>query len=177
MSGPTTPSGRRDVDAYIAAATAAAQPLLRALRAIVISEAPKADERLSYGMPYYEYHGRLIYFAAHKRHIGVYGLAGLGEVTASLQDHFAERGTLRFRFDEPLPIRRTPSDRCLTPGGASTRAAQRGRSAGRHRRTVRVQIQDTGEALGEGTDRPGADVAARPDAGRSRRPRRPRRPL
>jgi hypothetical protein len=39
--------GPRDVDAYIASAPAAAQPHLRTLRAIVKSEAPGAEERLS----------------------------------------------------------------------------------------------------------------------------------
>lgn len=76
-------SGIQDVDAYIAAAPAPAQPLLRTLRAIVKSEAPSAEEGLSYGMPYYEYHGRLAYFAVHKTHIGVYGLAGRGDVPGS----------------------------------------------------------------------------------------------
>lgn len=98
-----SPSGRQEVDAYIASAPAPAQPLLRTLRAIVISEAPNATERLSYGMPYYGYHGRVVYFAAHKEHVGVYGLAGLGGAVAELQDYFAERGTLRFPFDRPLP--------------------------------------------------------------------------
>jgi Domain of unknown function (DU1801) len=49
--------GPRDVDAYIASAPAAAQPHLRTLRAIVKSEAPGAEERLSYGMPHYDHHG------------------------------------------------------------------------------------------------------------------------
>jgi len=101
---PINPSGRRDVDEYIASAPAPARPLLRTLRAIVISEAPNADERLSYGMPYYDYHGRVIYFAVHKGHVGVYGLAGLGDTAAELRDHFVERGTLRFPFDRPLPM-------------------------------------------------------------------------
>jgi uncharacterized protein YdhG (YjbR/CyaY superfamily) len=33
---------------------------------------PKAEERVSYGMPYYEYKGRLVYFANMKNYIGLY---------------------------------------------------------------------------------------------------------
>ncbi|MBO0684178.1 MAG: DUF1801 domain-containing protein [Candidatus Dormibacteraeota bacterium] len=93
-----------DVDAYIASAPAAAQPHLRTLRAIVKSEAPDAEERLSYGMPHYDHHGRLVYFAVNKAHVGVYGLTGRSDVPRDLREYFAARGTLRFAFDRPLPI-------------------------------------------------------------------------
>ena len=96
--------GPRDVDAYIASAPAAAQPHLRTLRAIVKSEAPSAEEQLSYGMPHYDHHGRLVYFAANKAHVGVYGLTDRSDVANELQEHLASRGTLRFAFDRPLPI-------------------------------------------------------------------------
>ena len=93
-----------DVDSYIAGAPAPAQPMLRDLRELVKQEAPGALERLSYGMPYYELSGRLLYFAAHKRHVGVYGLVGAAGAPAGLGAHLGERGTLRFRFEEQLPI-------------------------------------------------------------------------
>jgi len=96
--------GLRDVDAYIASAPAAAQPHLRALRAIVKSQAPSAEERLSYSMPHYDHLGRLVYFAANKAHVGVYGLTDRSDVANELQEHLASRGTLRFAFDRPLPI-------------------------------------------------------------------------
>src|SRR5438445_349028 len=44
-----------DVDAYIAAAPAAVQPQLRKLRAMIRAEAPQATEKVSYGIPFYEY--------------------------------------------------------------------------------------------------------------------------
>jgi uncharacterized protein YdhG (YjbR/CyaY superfamily) len=97
-------SGVRDVDAYIASAPQAAQPLLRALREIVRSEAPGAGERPSYGMPFYEGHGRLVYFAGHQAHVGVYGLVGRAATPDELRPFVAERGTLKFAFDRPLPV-------------------------------------------------------------------------
>lgn len=96
-----------DVDAYIAAAPESVQPQLRRLRAAIRAEAPKATEKMSYGIPFYEYGGkpgtlnsRLIYFAAQKKHIAVYPA---GEAKG-LEQYLTERSTLRFPLDSPLPI-------------------------------------------------------------------------
>ena len=61
-----TQSKAKDVDSYIAAAPEAARPILRQLRRIITTAVPEAEETISYGMPFYRYHGRLAYFAAHK---------------------------------------------------------------------------------------------------------------
>ena len=97
-----TESGRQAVDKYIAAAPKAAQPLLRELRALIKKNAPDAEERISYQMPYYHLHGRLVYFAVHKNHVGLYALGQTHEA-AGLQRYVASKGTLQFPFDEPLP--------------------------------------------------------------------------
>ena len=91
------------VDAYIAAAPRAAQPHLRALRKMIRAEAPEAEERISYRMPHYHYHGRLVYFAAHTNHVGLYALGDTYKAEG-LQRYVAAKGTLQFRFDEPLPL-------------------------------------------------------------------------
>jgi uncharacterized protein YdhG (YjbR/CyaY superfamily) len=49
----------KDVDDYITLSPKEVQDKLRALREIIKSAAPKAQERISYGMPYYYYKGRL----------------------------------------------------------------------------------------------------------------------
>jgi uncharacterized protein YdhG (YjbR/CyaY superfamily) len=92
----------REVDAYIAAAPKAAQPLLRQLRAVIKEAAPKADERISYGMPYYHHHGRLIYYAAFKNHVSVFP-CGQAEKYEELRQYMTGKGTLRFPLGEPLP--------------------------------------------------------------------------
>jgi uncharacterized protein YdhG (YjbR/CyaY superfamily) len=104
--GPTR-RGVADVDAYIAAAPPAAQPQLRKLRAMIRAEAPHATEKISYGIPFYEYgdkpntlRSRLIYFAAQKNHIAVYPA---GEAQG-LEQYLTERSTLRFPMDRPLPM-------------------------------------------------------------------------
>ena len=96
-----------DVNAYIAAAPAGVQPQLRALRAMIRAEAPKATEKMSYGIPFYEYgakpntfESRLIYFAAQKNHIAVYPAGD----ARGLEEYLTERSTLRFPLDRPLPM-------------------------------------------------------------------------
>jgi uncharacterized protein YdhG (YjbR/CyaY superfamily) len=93
---------KQDVDAYIAAAPKEAQPLLRQLRALIKGAAPKAEERISYGMPHYDYHGRLIYFAAFKNHVGVYP-GGYADKYPELKPYTTGKGTYRFPLDQPLP--------------------------------------------------------------------------
>ena len=68
--------------------------------------APKAEEGLSYGMPFYSLNGRLVYFAAFKNHIGLYPLAsGVAAFEAEIAGryHFA-KGSIQFPHDEPLPL-------------------------------------------------------------------------
>ena len=96
-------SNSADVDAYIAAAPKAAQPLLRQVRQVIRTAAPEAEERISYRMPYYHYHGRLVYFAAHTNHVGLYALSQTYRA-AGLQRYVAAKGTLQFPYDEPLPV-------------------------------------------------------------------------
>jgi uncharacterized protein YdhG (YjbR/CyaY superfamily) len=93
----------REVDAYIAAAPKAAQPLLRQLRELIKSGAPKAEERISYGMPYYRYHGHLMYFAAFTNHVGLFPV-GNADKHLGMKEYMTGKGTYRFRLDEPLPV-------------------------------------------------------------------------
>jgi uncharacterized protein YdhG (YjbR/CyaY superfamily) len=99
-------AGKQAVDAYIAAAPKAVQPMLRELRQAIKSAAPKAQEAISYRMPYYAYHGRLIYFAAHKNHVGMYPIIGREKdlYAKELQPYLAKRATLQFPIGQPLPI-------------------------------------------------------------------------
>jgi uncharacterized protein YdhG (YjbR/CyaY superfamily) len=93
----------QNVDAYIATADSAAQPILRQLREIIRSAVPDAAEKISYGMPYYAYHGRLAYFAAHKNHVGLYALGPASRYPEELQRYAAARSTLQFPFGAELP--------------------------------------------------------------------------
>ena len=58
----------KNVDEYIAQAPKEVQEKLQELRAAIKSTAPGAEECISYGMPYYDYKGRLVYFQLWKKH-------------------------------------------------------------------------------------------------------------
>ncbi len=94
------------VTAYVAAAPKKAQPRLRELRRIIKSVAPKAEEKISYAIPYYGLSGRLIYYAAFADHIGVY-IMSASQKLAKEQKVFAPyrktRATLHFPLDKPIP--------------------------------------------------------------------------
>jgi uncharacterized protein YdhG (YjbR/CyaY superfamily) len=70
------------------------------MRQTILAAAPKAEERISYGMPFYEYRGRLVYFAAFNKHLGFYA-AGRAK---GLERYSYGVSTLRFLHVEPLPV-------------------------------------------------------------------------
>lgn len=97
---------RQQVDAYLAAAAPAARPMLRTLRRLIRAAAPKAGEKLSYGMPYYHHQGRLIYFAAFTRHIGLYVMGAAKErFAAEMKPYRTTASTLQFPLGTRIPAR------------------------------------------------------------------------
>ena len=95
----------KSVDEYIRAAGPEARPMLRQLRSIVRTTAPKAAESISYGMPYYSYRGRLVYFAAFKHHVSVYAWgAAMKAFAAEVKPYRTSTGTLQFPLGSKLPV-------------------------------------------------------------------------
>ena len=95
----------KDVEAYIAAAPAAVHELLRELRQAIKAAAPKAIEKISYGMPTYEYRGRIAYFAGYEKHVGLYGVVHEDRpVDEEARPYLENRSTLRFPVGHPLPV-------------------------------------------------------------------------
>jgi uncharacterized protein YdhG (YjbR/CyaY superfamily) len=100
-----TKTGKQLVDAYIAASAPKARPMLRALRRVIRSCAPKATERLSYGMPYYAHFGRLVYFAAFKNHISLFVWGRPMRVYAKrVEKYKAGKATLQFPIGTKVPV-------------------------------------------------------------------------
>jgi uncharacterized protein YdhG (YjbR/CyaY superfamily) len=90
------------VDEYIEAQSAAAQPRLRELRAIIRAAVPAAVEVISYGMPTYKFRGGSVHFGAAKRHCALYGTA-MDACEAELREFDTSKGTVRFALDRPIP--------------------------------------------------------------------------
>jgi uncharacterized protein YdhG (YjbR/CyaY superfamily) len=95
----------RDVDAYISTAPRESQIKLNQLRSIIRKSAPQAVEKISYGMPYYSYKGRLAYFSAWKTHIGLYiPSPTIAEHRSELGAYETTKATIRLPLDQKLPV-------------------------------------------------------------------------
>jgi uncharacterized protein YdhG (YjbR/CyaY superfamily) len=81
------------------------RPKLRQLQKIVKTLAPGAEEKLSYGMPYYSLNGRLLYFNAFKNHIGLFAMpSAVRAFKKELKGYKTSTGTIQFSLDKPLPV-------------------------------------------------------------------------
>jgi uncharacterized protein YdhG (YjbR/CyaY superfamily) len=100
-----TPKLAASPEAYIASAPKAAQPHLRQLRALIRQLAPKAEERISYGIVGYFYPTRMIYFGGHAKHVALYPAGD----AKGLEKYLYGASTLRFPLDEPLPVAKIKS--------------------------------------------------------------------
>ncbi len=95
----------KSVDAYIASTPKEVQGRLKELRAIIKSAAPTAVERISYGMPYYDYKGRLVYFSLAKAHIGLYiPTPVVSEYKSELEAYETTNATVRLPLDKKFPV-------------------------------------------------------------------------
>ncbi|MCL4366702.1 DUF1801 domain-containing protein [Patescibacteria group bacterium] len=100
----------KDVDSYITQAPKEIQATLTKLRQEIIKAAPKAHEKISYGMPFYEYGGsgfksRLIYFGLSKNYIAVYlPPTRAGKSLELLKDYQVTRASFHFPLDKPFPF-------------------------------------------------------------------------
>jgi uncharacterized protein YdhG (YjbR/CyaY superfamily) len=103
------------IDDYIAAQARAVQPILQRIRAIVREEAPQARETISYRMPAFMQGGALLYFAAFKKHIGLYPpVRGDAALLQALAPYRGENGNLSFPLTQAMPyelIRRVARQR------------------------------------------------------------------
>lgn len=94
-----------EVDAYIAAAPAAAQGKLGRVRRAIREAAPQARESISYRMPHYSYQGRLVWFGLFKRHIGVFFRPPvLEEHRSELKGYTMTMSSLHLPLDREVPV-------------------------------------------------------------------------
>jgi len=94
----------RNVEAYIAGAPREARPKLAQLRKIIRSAVPGAREGISYRMPYYNYYGALVWFAAFKNHIGIFIRPPvIQEHKRELTGYVTTKSAVNFPMNKPLP--------------------------------------------------------------------------
>ena len=94
-----------DIDGYISQFPADVQAILEKVREAIRSAAPDAKETISYQMPAFRQHGILVYFAAWKKHIGLYPpISGDKAVEKAIARYAGPKGNLQFPLDEPMPL-------------------------------------------------------------------------
>jgi uncharacterized protein YdhG (YjbR/CyaY superfamily) len=98
----------RSVDQYIASKSEAVQRALERVRSTIRRAIPAAEEVISYGMPAYRLHGRIVlYFAGWKQHYALY--PSNDRLVAAWKEDLArydvDKGTIRFPLSEPVPAR------------------------------------------------------------------------
>jgi len=92
------------VDEYIASFHERQQQLLQQIRSTIKKAAPKATECISYNMPAYRQHGVLVYFAAHKKHIGFFPPSMPIKIfTGHRPVYQTSKGDIHIPFYKPIP--------------------------------------------------------------------------
>ena len=96
----------KDVDSYIANSGREASPKLKEIQKIIKSAIPKVEEGISWGVPFYKYHGILAGFAAFKNHVSF----GFCVVIQSKDREMLEKKgyitgkkTIQVKFDQKVP--------------------------------------------------------------------------
>jgi len=99
-----TSSSAPSVSAYIRTAPRETRAKLLQLRKIIKATAPQAKESISYRIPYYNYHGALVWFAAFKNHIGIFLRPPvIEEHKHDLKGYVTTKSAVHFPMDKPLP--------------------------------------------------------------------------
>ncbi|MCB2116693.1 MAG: DUF1801 domain-containing protein [Rhodobacteraceae bacterium] len=92
-------------DAHLAAAPEAVRPRLAAIQAEVERRVPEAERCTGYAMPAYRRGKIFLYFAAFKKHIGVYPpLHAPADLVAELAPYRGPNGNLVFPHDRTFPL-------------------------------------------------------------------------
>ena len=93
-----------NIDEYIQAFPSEIQSILQSIRTTIRKAAPEAEEIISYRMPAFRQNGILVYFAAFKKHIGLYPpVSGDPAVEKAIAPYAGPKGNLQFPLDQPIP--------------------------------------------------------------------------
>ncbi len=97
------PNAPKNIDEYIAGFPSDVQTVLQKVRVTIRKAAPDAQEVISYLMPAFKQHGNLVYFAAFKKHIGLFPPVRDEKLRQEAAIYAGPKGNLRFPLDEPMP--------------------------------------------------------------------------
>ena len=99
MATPTT------IDEYIAGYPVEVRSNLERIRALIRRAEPNLVEQIKHGMPAMILEGRhTIYFAAWKRHVGVYPVPKApSALERDIEQYRSDEDTVKFVFSKPVP--------------------------------------------------------------------------
>jgi len=94
----------KTVEEYLANVPLRAGRILKEVRKTIKLAAPGAEEIISYSMPAFKQNGILVWYGAHKEHIGLYPKAKAIEVfKKELAKYKCSKGAIQFPIDKPIP--------------------------------------------------------------------------
>ena len=94
----------KTIDDYIAGFSDDLQEILQKIRMTIREAAPDAEETISYQMPAFKLKGILVYFAAFKKHIGLFPpVTGDEKLMSEASVYAGPKGNLKFPLDKPIP--------------------------------------------------------------------------
>jgi uncharacterized protein YdhG (YjbR/CyaY superfamily) len=101
----TTLTKFKTVDEYLSALPPNTKLILKEVRKTIKRAAPQAEELISYNIPAFTLHGRLVYYAAFKNHIGFYPVSSaIKAFQKELSDYKTSKGAIQFRPERPIPL-------------------------------------------------------------------------
>jgi uncharacterized protein YdhG (YjbR/CyaY superfamily) len=94
-----------DIDAYLATVAPESKRILEEIRQLICRKVPQAQETISYQIPAFKLGKTFIYFAAYKKHIGIYPPVTADKSLIALTAPYRnEKGNLAFPLDQPIPF-------------------------------------------------------------------------
>ena len=95
----------KTVDEYLSAVPPTTRSILQKLRKTIKQESPRAEEVVSYNIPAFKLNGILVFYAAHRDHIGFYPTpSGIEAFKKELSDYEGAKGSIKFPIDKPIPF-------------------------------------------------------------------------
>lgn len=95
----------KTISSYIALYPQSTQVLLKRIHSTIKKSAPKAEEKIAYGIPTFTFYGNLVHFGGYEHHIGFYpGPGAIKIFKKELSGYKTSKGTIQFPIDKPLPF-------------------------------------------------------------------------
>ena len=99
------------VEEYISAVPAEVKHHLLRLRNSIRQAAPKAEEMIHYNMPAFKWKGMLVWYAAHKGHVGLYPRASaMTAFKDELKGYKTSKGAIQFPIEKAIPTKLSQRD-------------------------------------------------------------------